>query len=189
MILNLSDYGKFLIVSAFRAPQEIDPTGLLKELRARLPSAELQFFDCNHVAGIEHLEMAAVNALHAFRNNINVSRSLSMETLLCASAQRQIDVAIQMLGVTSSSQCVGFVAFSETEDSAELLENKIAGAIAAELDMSLLEEWSDEKADGIRDMYGIENAELEALRLPGLEMKEVISKAVVERVALLSTRT
>jgi tRNA threonylcarbamoyladenosine modification (KEOPS) complex Cgi121 subunit len=189
LILDLSDYGKFLTVSAFRAPQEIDPTGLLKELRARLPSAELQFFDCNHVAGIEHLEMAAVNALHAFRNNINVSRSLSMETLLCASAQRQIDVAIQMLGVTSSSQCVGFVAFSETKDSAELLEDKIAGVIGAELDMSLLEEWSDEKADGIRGMYGIKNAELEALRLPGLEMKEVISKAVVERVALLSTRT
>ena len=189
MILDLSDYGKFLTVSAFKTPQGIDPTGLLKELRTRLPNAELQFFDCNHVAGIEHLEMAAVNALRAFRNSINVSRNLSMETLLYASAQRQIDVAIQMLGVTSSSQSVGFVAFSETRDFAELLENKIAGTIAAKLDMSLLEEWSNEKADGIRDMYGIKNAELEALRLPGLEMKEIISKAIVERVALLSTRT
>lgn len=189
MILDLSDYGKFLTVSAFRTPQEMDPTRLLKELRARLPSAELQFFDCDHVAGIEHLEMAAINALHAFRNGINVSRSLSMETLLCASAQRQIDVAIQMLGVNSNSQCVGLVAFSETEDAAESLERKIAAAIAINLDTSLLEEWSDEKAAGIRDMYGIKDAELKALTLPGLEMKAAISKAVVERVALLSTRT
>lgn len=189
MILDLSDYGKFLTVSAFRTPQEMNPTEFLKELRARLPSVELQFFDCNHVAGIEHLEMAAINALHAFRNSINVSRSLSMETLLYASAQRQIDVAIQMVGVTGDCQCVGFVAFSETKDAAESLENKIARAIATELDISLLEEWSDEKADRIRDMYGIKDAELEALRLPGLKLKEVISKAIVERVALLSTRT
>jgi len=189
LILDLSDYGKFLMVSAFRTRQEMTPTELLRELRARLPDAELQFFDCNHIVGVEHLEMAAINALHAFRNNINFSRSLSMETLLCASAQRQIDAAIRMVGVNSSSQCVGLVAFSETQDAAESLERKIAAAIATNLDISLLEEWSDDKAAGNRDMYGIKNAELKALALPGLGMKEAISKAVVERVALLSTRT
>jgi len=189
LILNLSQDGKFVTVSAFKAPTSIDPSTALRDLRMAIPHVEVQFFDGTRVAGRQHLEIAAINALRAFKAGTNISRSLAMETLLYASAQRQIDLAINMLGVTRDSRTVGFVAFSESRDDAEALKDRIAQFMSADLDAALLDDWSRDKARTIMALYEIGAVELEAIVMPGQEIKEAISKAVVERVALLSTRT
>ncbi|WP_455363225.1 KEOPS complex subunit Cgi121 [[Eubacterium] cellulosolvens] len=189
MILNLSEDGKFVMVSAFEAPPSMDPSVTLRQLRIAIPTAEVQFFDGAHVAGKEHLEIAVTNALHAFKMGTNISRSVTMETLLYASAQRQIDVALARLGVTKDSRIVGLVAFSETKTAAEELENKIARFVRTEMNEALLEDWSEGKATRIMTLYGIGTTELEAIRMPGQGVEEAVRKAVIERVALLSTRT
>ena len=189
MILDLSEDGKFVTVSAFKEPPGTDPTVTLRELRMAIPAVEVQFFDGAYVAGKEHLEIAVINALHAFKMGINISRSLAMETLLYASAQRQIDLALARLGVNSNSRTVGLVAFSETRAGAEELENKIAHLVRTEVNEALLDDWSDEKAGRIMTLYGIKAMELEAIRTPGQQIGEAVKKAVIERVALLSTRT
>lgn len=189
MILDLSEDGEFVTVTAFKAHPGMDPPAVLKELRAAIPTAEIQFFDGEHVAGKEHLEIAAINAIHAFKAGNNISRSMAMETLLYASAQRQIDVALGKLGVTRSSQTVGLVAFSETRDGAEELERKIAQLVKTEMNDAVLDDWSEQKGSRIMAIYGIAKSELEAIRMPGQGFEEAIRKAVIERVALLSTRT
>ena len=166
----------------------MDPSVTLKELRTAIPGSEIQFLDGGHVAGKEHLEIAAINASHAFKSVINISRSLAMETLLYASAQRQIDAAIARIGVTQDSAMVGFIAFSKTEDDARALEDRIAQIVGTELDEDLLDEWSEKKARNITTLYGISATELGAIKMPGQEVDAAIKKAVVERVALLSTR-
>jgi len=189
LILDLSEDGKFVTISAFKAPPSIDPSVALRELRMAIPAAEVQFFDGAHVAGKEHLEIAVVNALHAFKMGINISRSAAMETLLYASAQRQIDVALATLGVTGNSRVIGLVAFSETKAGAEELEDKIAQFLGTEMNEALLDDWSDVKAGRIMTVYGIGDMELESIRMPGQQIEEAVKKAVIERVALLSTRT
>ena len=154
-----------------------------------MPSAQVQFFDCAYIAGTEHLEAAAINALQAFRNGINISRSLSMETLLYASAQRQIDVAIRKLGISQESKRVSLVAFSETKGEAERLKGRISQLVEADLDATLLDEWCPRKVKKIVDSYNIKEDELDALSLQGEDVAVAITKAVVERVALLATRT
>ena len=54
---------------------------------------------------------------------------------------------------------------------------------------ALLDEWSNEKVAEIMKIYKIEAVELEAIAMPNHEIKEAVKKAVIERVALLSTRT
>lgn len=166
----------------------MDPSLALKELRTAIPGSDIQFFDGGHIAGKEHLEIAAINASHAFKSGINISRSLAMEALLYASAQRQIDAAIAKIGVTQDSAIVGFIAFSETEDDARALEDRIAQIVGTELHQDLLDEWSEKKARNITTLYGISATELGAIKMPGEEVDTAIKKAVVERVALLSTR-
>jgi tRNA threonylcarbamoyladenosine modification (KEOPS) complex Cgi121 subunit len=189
LIIDISEDGKFAAVSAFSTPHGLDPSAALRDLRAAIPRAELQFFDATCVAGTEHLEIAAVNALRAIKVGTNISRSLAVETLLYASAQRQIDVAIEMLGVTQNSKTVGFVAFSESQLAAEDVEARIAQFVGADLDETLLDRWSEEKVAEITTIYRITPKELEAIRMPGQKKTDVITKAVIERVALLSTRT
>jgi tRNA threonylcarbamoyladenosine modification (KEOPS) complex Cgi121 subunit len=188
LILDLSEDGRSALVSAFRAPPGMDPSLALKELRATISGNDVQFFDGAQIAGKEHLEIAAINASHAFISGINISRSLAMETLLYASAQRQIDAAIAKIGVTGDSEIVGLIVFCETEHDARVLEGRIAQAVRAELNEGLLDEWSKEKALNITTLFGISATELEAIKMPGQEVQNAIKKAVIERVALLSTR-
>ena len=188
MILDLSEDRRFAIVSAFAVPQGVDPFMTLKGMRTTTPGIEIQFFDGGRVAGKEHLEIAAINASHAFKSGIGISRSLAMETLLYASAQRQIDAAIARIGVTQDSKTVGLVAFSETGEDAKVLEEKITQIVGVELNEKLLEEWSEDKTRNIAALYDISATELEAVKMPRQEINEAIKKAVIERVALLSTR-
>lgn len=189
MILDLAEDGKFIVISAFKVRQDTDPSAVLKELRAAVPDLEVQFFEGEHTAGKDHLELAAIDAFQAFKTGINISRSIAMETLLYASAQRQIEVAIRTLGVTRNSRTVYLVAFSHTRNEAELLEDSIARLAETDLDDSLLDDWSENKASEIMRIYGITSVELDAIRMPCKGTKEAITRAVIERVALLSTRT
>jgi tRNA threonylcarbamoyladenosine modification (KEOPS) complex Cgi121 subunit len=188
LILDLSEYGKFVLISAFRVPETMDPAVTLGELRTAIPEREIQFLDGGYVAGKEHLELAAINASHAFKSRINISRNLAMETLLYASAQRQIDTAIAKIGVTRASKTVGIVAFADTEGDTQVLQDKIAQILKVELSAELLEEWSEEKRRSITALFGISAKELEAIKMPHQDIDGAIKKAVIERVALLSTR-
>lgn len=189
MILDLSKDGKFVAVAAFKTPPAIDPSEILRHLRKAIPNVDVQFFDGRRIAGKEHLEIAAINALHAFKLGINISRNVAMETLLYASAQRQIDVAISRLGVTQDSRTVGLVALSDTRDRLVVLEDWIAQFVGTEMNDALLDQWSDGKTAEIMKLYEIGAAELEAIKMPGHEIKDAVKRAVIERVALLSTRT
>jgi len=189
LILDLSKDGKFVALSAFKTPQTKDPTDILSRVRISAPEVDVQFFDGERIAGKEHLEIAAINALHAFKAGTNIARSRAMETLLYASAQRQIDVAISRLGVTRDSKIVGVVAFSDTRDCVEAIEHRIAESAGTKMDETLLDEWSESKLTEIVELYGIEAVELEAIKMPDQEINEAVKKAVIERVALLSTRT
>jgi tRNA threonylcarbamoyladenosine modification (KEOPS) complex Cgi121 subunit len=189
LILDLSKDGKFVAVSAFKTPANVDPSHIFKSLRTAIPDANVQFFDGRRVAGKEHLEIATISALHAFKAGTNISRSVEMETLLYASAQRQIDVAISRLGVTRDAKTVAFVALSDTRDGVDTLEDRIAQLVGTEMNNALLDEWSEEKVTEIMKIYEIEAVELEAITMPDHETKDAVKKAVIERVALLSTRT
>jgi len=189
LILDLSKDGKFVAVSAFKTPPAKDPSDILRRVRIAAPDVDVQFFDGRRIAGKEHLEIAAINALHAFKTGINIARNRTMETLLYASAQRQIDVAISRLGVARDSKIVGVVAFSDTRDCLEAIEHRIAQSAGTKMDEALLDEWSESKVTEIMRLYGIEADELEAIKMPDQEINDAVKKAVIERVALLSTKT
>jgi tRNA threonylcarbamoyladenosine modification (KEOPS) complex Cgi121 subunit len=188
LILDLSQDGKYAMVSAFRPRAGVDLASLLGDVRMALPRVELQFFENGRVAGADHLRFAAINALHAFKNEINISRSLAMETLLYASAQRQIDVALERLGVTSSSETVGLVAFVDKKADTVALANDLPRLLSTVLDDSLLNDLPDDKAHTIMKVYGVDTVELEAVRASGQAEKEALKKAIAERIALLSTK-
>jgi tRNA threonylcarbamoyladenosine modification (KEOPS) complex Cgi121 subunit len=185
MLKFIEESGMYVEITGFRNVGVKDAEGFVKAARKELPeSVWVQFFDAGLVASWQHLYFAVLNALLAFKNGRNVSKSVAMETILYASAQRQIRKAIDFIGVKCAVADVAVVVIGENAESVKELLSAVAKRVGKEPDDAVLE-ISEKKAERIREAFGVTEAEFEAV----LEKKDAaLVDLVVERVALLSTQ-
>jgi tRNA threonylcarbamoyladenosine modification (KEOPS) complex Cgi121 subunit len=187
MLKYIEGSGKYAEITGYRNIRINDCTKFLEIAQKDLPqSVWIQFFDARFVATWEHLFFASINAITAFRNKYNISKSLAMEVMLYASAQRQIRRAITLLGVKQTSANVAVIIISEKPDSVEMALSIISKNLGVEADETVLV-INKEKMACIRDLFDITGEELEA----GLEKGDVeraLVNLVIERMALLTTR-
>ncbi|MEA2090656.1 MAG: KEOPS complex subunit Cgi121, partial [Thermoproteota archaeon] len=150
-------------------------------------TAEVQFFNADLVAGWQHLYFAALNALTVFRSQMNISNSLAVETLLYASAQRQINNAIEKLGVKPETSQVAVLALSENRKSIKKVLEVVSGLMNGERDDSVLE-LTEGKSESVKRLFGISDVELQAKLENEKGEKQALTDLVIEHVALLSTK-
>jgi len=77
---------------------------------------KLQFIDANKVFGIDHIKSAFEKAVRAFNNDENVSDSLLTEIMLYISGCRQIQEAVELIGLNDESDSI-IVISESSEDS------------------------------------------------------------------------
>jgi tRNA threonylcarbamoyladenosine modification (KEOPS) complex Cgi121 subunit len=177
--------GHYLLSSAFINASIPDPEHTLKVLRAINSQAEVQLLKADLVAGPEHLQFAARNALHSFKGKRPRSKSLAMELLLYISCQRQIAKAIRFLGVDSDDSRVSLVALSESKETLVELARQAELIIGGKQADDLIEIRSEQRAARLQRSYGITSKEMEAARLEGEIDSSVLKRLIVERSALL----
>jgi KEOPS complex subunit Cgi121 len=176
-----------ITVIGFRNVQINNINSFLEQFRKE-DGASLQFFDAERVAGPQHLYFAAVNALNAFKKGSNVSKSLAVEALLYASAQRQITKAVKMLGIKQDSSKVAVLIIAKNKRENDAYTSLVTKVIHSERDDSVLE-LTDKKIMTIKELFSISDVEFEAkLKREGLE-KEALTDLVIERTALLVTKS
>jgi KEOPS complex subunit Cgi121 len=172
----------------FRNVQIGDVNAFLEHFRKEDRGATVQFFDAKHVAGPQHLYFAALNALNAFEKNTNISNNLAVETLLYASAQRQIKKAVNMLGIKQNSSEVVALIITENRHRKSDCLRLVTKTVPGERDDSVLE-LTNKKIGNIKKLFRISDLEFEAkLEKKGLE-KEALTDLVIERMALLGTKS
>jgi tRNA threonylcarbamoyladenosine modification (KEOPS) complex Cgi121 subunit len=187
MLKAIAEYGKYVEVGGFRNAKIRDAKAFVDEARNDLPAdVEVQLFDADLVASWRHLYFAAVNALMAFQNRCNLSKSLAVETALYASAQRQIKKALDFIGLKPDSANVAVMVIGDDVDSVETGFSAIAERISAERDDAVLE-LSEAKTSRIQRAFDVSEAELGAVSSSG-DVEQALVDLVLERVALLSTR-
>jgi tRNA threonylcarbamoyladenosine modification (KEOPS) complex Cgi121 subunit len=87
----------------------IAPAELIEKLKKyRGRNLAVQLFDYGSTINRTHILGAYLNAILAFKNNKNISNSISMEMLLFASMTRQISEAIGKIGIRSNDSFVFF---------------------------------------------------------------------------------
>src|SRR2546426_11090082 len=111
----------------------------LNLLRAVNSQAEVQLLKADLVAGPEHLQFAARNAIHSFNGKRRRSKSLAMELLLYVSCQRQIAKAIKFLGVDSKDSRIALVALSDSKDAMQELDRRAKLIVDGEEDENPIE--------------------------------------------------
>ena len=187
MLKYIEETGKYVEITGFRNVKIKDAEEFVKAARKETPqSTWIQFFDAELVATWQHLYFAVLNALLAFKNKRSISKSVSMEAMLYASAQRQIRKAIQLIGVKCESANYVVVIIGESPDSVKALLSAVSKCIGEEPDETVLE-ISEEKEQRIREAFGITEKELETV-MEKNNGKQALVNLVIERMALLSTR-
>jgi KEOPS complex subunit Cgi121 len=175
-------------IVGFRNVQIKDINAFLEHFRKEDKGAAVQFFDAKHVAGPQHLYFAALNALNAFEKNTNISNNLAVEALLYASAQRQIKKAVKMLGIKQDSSEVAVLIITENRHRKSDSLRQVAKIVPGERDDGVLE-LTEKKLGNIQKLFGISDIEFEAkLEKEGVE-KEALTDLVIERMALLGTKS
>jgi KEOPS complex subunit Cgi121 len=183
----IEETGKYVEITGFSNVKIENAEEFVKTARKEMPqSVWVQFFDAELVATWQHLYFAVLNALLAFENGRSISKSVVMDILLYASAQRQIRKALQLIGVKCDSANVAIVIIGETANSVQAVLSSVSRCIGAEPDEKVLEV-SKGKLRSIREAFGITEKELETV-MEKRDAKEALVNLVIERMALLSTQ-
>ena len=110
MLQYLRDYGKYVEITGYKGIAFDKAEIFLKANRKqKRQNIDIQFFDAELIATQEHLYFSVLNALQAFKNKTNLSKSPGMETMLYASAQRQIQKAITRAGIKPETQNMAII--------------------------------------------------------------------------------
>jgi tRNA threonylcarbamoyladenosine modification (KEOPS) complex Cgi121 subunit len=178
--------GKQIIVEGFRNVKIIDVEAFLKLAKERVDGCHIQFFDAGLIAGFDHLYFAALNAVKAFDAGRNISKDLAVEILLYASGQHQIEKAIQLLGIKSSSSQVAVLVLADSSRNASKALENVAGLLQG-VRCDEIVEMTDDKVVQIKKTFNLKDAEIEAT-LRNSE-REAVTSLLVERAALLAAQT
>jgi tRNA threonylcarbamoyladenosine modification (KEOPS) complex Cgi121 subunit len=183
----IQEFRKYCEIAGFKDVQIGDLEGFLKAInREELLDVEVQFFDADIVATSQHLYFALLNSLVAFKNGENVSKTLAMETMLYASARRQIQKAMMLLGIKPGTSRVAVLIVEGEPETSQFALAKISSCIGGQRDDSVLE-LSTMKIEAIKRAFDISEEELEtAVKLNSKD--RALVNLVIERVALLATQ-
>ena len=160
MLHCIKEYGKYAEISGFKNIKFIQAEAFLRAKRKETQlSIELQFFDADLVATQQHLYFAVLNALEAFRNKTNISKSLAVEAMLYASAQRQIRKAIQRCGIKPETTSMAVVIIGKNPADIETLLEAIDRCVGAEPDETVLE-MTEVKLEKIKEAFQVKAEEI-----------------------------
>jgi len=177
--------GWHVVFAGFKNVETSNTDALLDKVRREASGCQVQIFDAEMTAGLEHLYFAVLNALKAIESGNKISSSLAMEILLYASGQHQIDKAIRMLGVKEDSSQIVVVVLSKSRERSREAMQKISRIIEGEPCDEVIN-LTGEKFSIIKSKFEISDAELEATLRKSKE--EALTSILIERSALLITR-
>ena len=187
MLRYIEEFEKYVEIAGFRNVKIKDAEGFLKKIqKKKLSNVETQFFDAEFVASWEHLYFAVLNALTAFKNKENISKSVMMETMLYASAERQIRKAVELLGIKPETSKTALLIVGQSPETVESALRTISASVDGQHDDRVLE-LSERKRRIIQKAFGILNSEFKTI-IKKDDLEKALTNLVIEHMALLTTR-
>ncbi|MFW9777910.1 MAG: KEOPS complex subunit Cgi121 [Candidatus Heimdallarchaeota archaeon] len=152
---------------------------LLAHVTAHYNIRGAQLFDNRFIWGKRHLYSAVWHAYHAATHNQMISKTLSMEMLLYAAGQRQIQKAIEILGVRSSTRSLAGVILGDNLTPLREAYAYLRDVLDMQEDISLLNQYNLKRDFVLTNLVELE---VEHREMTDLD----IEKAVLQRVGTLA---
>ncbi|MHA2229577.1 MAG: KEOPS complex subunit Cgi121 [Candidatus Thorarchaeota archaeon] len=144
----------------------------------------VQFLDSSLVVDADHLLFAAQNAINAWRGRYAITRELGLELMVYASAQRQIDRAIEVMGIKNELVSLALVIVGTDRVSVETqlnhIKNEVGSATSDQFSMS------EERLRSIMNHFNIQDKELQAITVSNapVDIQKALSRCVISRVSM-----
>jgi KEOPS complex subunit Cgi121 len=185
MLHQIEEFGKYVEITGYRNISFSKVDAFLKANRKQNNQhVEVQFFEADLITTQEHLYFAVLNALQAFRSKTNKSKSVAMETMLYAAAQRQIQKAIDKVGVKPETKAMAVVIVGNSPECVEVMLKELTLCVGSEPDDSVLK-LTKLKQQKIKETFQISD---EQLKTQVAATEAALVNLVIEEVALLSTQ-
>ena len=185
MLQYIKEYGKYVEITGYRSIAFGKAEAFLKASRKHAQNVDIQFFDAELIATQEHLYFAVLNALESFNNKTNQSKSPAMETMLYASAQRQIQKAIERSGIKPKTKNMAVTIIGEDPTQIQNTLEALTKSVGTDPDEGVLE-ITKTKETKIKKAFNIQNKELNILKDD--DPQKAIVNLVIEQVALLAVK-
>ncbi len=186
MQFYIDEFNKYVEITGYRNIAFDKVEAFLKAHRKQtLKEVEIQFFEANLVATEQHLYFAVLNALQAFQNQTNISKSIAMETMLYASAQGQIQKSIKRIGIKPETKNMAVTVIGSKMEHVKNFLQELSTCVGSQADPTILEITKDKK---IKIMETFEISDAEMGTLTDENAKDAIVSLIVERVALLAAQ-
>jgi KEOPS complex subunit Cgi121 len=183
----MEEFKKYVTITGFRNVKIKNTEEFLENIRKKKPpNLEIQFFDAKFVATSQHLYFAVLNALTAFKNKENISKNITIETTLYASAQRQIRKAMELVGIKPETSEIAVLIIGENPEAAKSAYSTVSAGVNAQHDDTVLD-LSEEKKKIIKRAFEISDLELRTVMKKDDSEKALIG-LIIERMALLTTQ-
>ena len=188
MTTKPTELNKNIVILGFSDVKLDDINAFLKQFRTQNNGAPIQLFDARYVAGKQHLYFAAINALDAFKKKTNISNNLEVEALLYASGQRQITKAVEMMGIKQDTTQLAALIMAEDNNKKSEYVQLVTKIIPGKHSDNVLD-LNDKKFECIKNLFEISELEFEASLKKEVTEKETLTDLVIERMALLVTKS
>jgi len=158
--------------------------GIIQDLDLFLSSLEefckkfnvvIQAMNADVIFGEKHLISAAKHAMRAFKQKTNSTNSLAMETMLYASGERQIKLAIEKMGVQKNKSNIALVLISEAK---EQVSQKNVDEIIDSLNLKINDKVLEGDINTLKK-FGITDEEIKTVT------KAKYDQLILEKVALV----
>ena len=187
MLKFIEEFRRYTEIAGFKNVKIGNTKRFLLSFEEQKPSnVDVQFFDANRVATWEHLYFAALNALTAFETHKNISKSLPMETLLYAAAEKQIVKATELMGIKSTSRSVAVLIMGKQLKTVRSTLSLISKYFVQQPEDGVLE-LSEDKMPLIQRIFKIGSAELQTV-MQDCDKKKALTDLVIEMMALSTTK-
>lgn len=186
MLRYLKDEERYVLIAGYSAERRIEVEKIFDWMRTR--DDAVQVFDAESIAGWQHVYLAVVNAIAAFRAEANITRNLGMEILLYVSGQYQINRAFQTVGIRDSTRKICLVVAASSERKAIAIQEQFQKHFGLRWEDSTLAIESEDKIRHLKQIFSIDDLEIETMRGRGLAQKEILRGLIIERGALLITK-
>ena len=151
------------------------------------PTVSIQVVDLDRVPGHRYLTLATANALHSFRSNHPIGKTLGIELLLYIAGERQITEALKRVGIAPETRRVAIVAVG-TSDELSAMPSFLNDLLGETFNDRLLDDWSQARIENVRSGFKIGDKELKAIARKEEPITASIERLAIERSALVAAK-